>query len=267
MGERRVDINLSNNAASEPLDRGALVVLGRGKLSVNVLSGSGYLTARYLYIVNGIAKQKAFKSSITSGETDIVSLVDVNDGSEAHIKFISISNVTPTTLILNIEDEGGVILNVVQIRNGESLLYEDDKFRIVSSSYLRPQEINVTVETGSGGSGDSVRSSIELGEDIGGGIVVYISAGLAYKYNQSNTALYDRVFGITNAAGVTSDMVDIVTSGKCNAMGGLTEGDMYFALDNGLVSNIPPATGIYQPLGIAKSPTELIVNIQKPYIR
>lgn len=192
-------------------------------------------------------------------------LIKNTEGGEIYINTIRVSTNTSTQVKIFVDNEEYVIVPEISLNSAESLLVEYQNYKIISNTALRPS-VNVVVNTG-GGSGNSVISQIELGEAIGGGSVVYVSGGLAYKYNQSNSALYGLAFGVTNAAGISGDTVDIVTSGKCTAMGGLISGSMYYALDNGLVSNTPPISGTFQPLGIAENATDLIVNLEKPYIR
>ena len=121
----------------------------------------------------------------------------------------------------------------------------------------------VTVPTG----GSALTTSLVLGEDIGGGFLVYLSGGLLFKFNQSDNSLYDKAFGITNQAGVTGETVEVITFGECAQMGGLTAGLQYYAADTGLIDSNTPTSNILQPVGVAKSASTLVVNIEKPYIK
>lgn len=126
-------------------------------------------------------------------------------------------------------------------------------------------KVNPIISTSTGGS--SLSTSLILGEDIGGGFVVYLSGGLLFKFSQSNNSLYNKVLGLTNQAGVTGETVEVITSGECAQMSGLTTDLQYYATDNGLVTSTTPTSNIIQPVGIAKSASSLIVNIEKPYIK
>lgn len=116
---------------------------------------------------------------------------------------------------------------------------------------------------------NSVITSIKLGETIGSGFLVYIdqATGKAFKYNQNDTSLYDVSVGFTNQAGILNDNVQLILAGECTQMGGLVTGKLYYADNNGGITTIPPTLDIFQPVGIAKNPTTLFVNIQKPYIK
>lgn len=106
-----------------------------------------------------------------------------------------------------------------------------------------------------------------LGEVIGGGFLVYLNGNLAFKFNQNDTSLYGLPVGITNQSGIIGDSVKIIVNGECNQMGGLIPGLQYFAGNAGLNTNVVPSTGIVQPIGVAKTDTIMIVNLQKPYIK
>lgn len=116
-------------------------------------------------------------------------------------------------------------------------------------------------------SSSSVKIKIILGEVIGGGSLIYINNSKAYKYNQSDLNLYDKLTGITNQAGVLNEEIDIILSGECSQLGGLISGDQYFAANNGLITNVPPVLNIFQPIGVAKNTTTILLNIEKPYIK
>lgn len=115
---------------------------------------------------------------------------------------------------------------------------------------------------------NNVKSVITLGESVSGGNVLYMASnGKFYKYNHSDLNLYNRVAGLANSSGLADQLIDIITNGECDQLGGLITGDTYYGAENGLVTNIPPVINIFQQLGIAKSATTLIVGIQKPYIK
>lgn len=115
--------------------------------------------------------------------------------------------------------------------------------------------------------GPSLSTQLVLGEDTGGGFVVYMSGGVIYRFNQNNNSLYDKAIGITNQAGITGETVEVITSGVCNQMGGLTVGSQYYASINGQVVDTVPIVDIVQPVGVAISATSILVNIEKPYIK
>lgn len=114
---------------------------------------------------------------------------------------------------------------------------------------------------------NSLTFTCVLGETIGGGFLIHLSGGLAFKYDQNNLALYDSIVGITNQAGLIGQTVEIVIGGVCSQMGGLTPGLQYYASNAGLIVSTPPILNIVQPVGVALSPTALSINFEKPYIK
>ena len=116
---------------------------------------------------------------------------------------------------------------------------------------------------------NSLKTKNILGETISGGSLVYLNSvnNRLFKYNQSDLNLYNKALGFTNNAGVLDQEVDIIVSGECNQFGGLITGDQYFASNNGLITNTPPNLNIFQPIGVAKNATILIINIQRPFIK
>lgn len=119
---------------------------------------------------------------------------------------------------------------------------------------------------GSGGSSTSNITALQAAEDLSGGLLVYYDVGLL-KYNNTDENLYGLTIGFTNQSGLLGEDINIITSGECAQMGGLISGKQYYAFTDGLITDIPPTTGIFQPVGIAKNATTLIVNFQKPYIK
>lgn len=114
----------------------------------------------------------------------------------------------------------------------------------------------------------AVTVSMVAGEPLSGGMLVYInSSGTISKFNQSDVNLCDKALGFTNSSAVADERINVVKSGKCIEMGGLTPGAVYFADNNGSVTTIPPSIGIRQVVGTAESATILLVDIKDAFIK
>lgn len=111
--------------------------------------------------------------------------------------------------------------------------------------------------------GISAGSSFELiaNIDLGGNRVV---TGAAAYADRTNMATIGRAIGITLGAANTGLPVGIATSGELDGFYGLTNNEPVYLSTNGTVTQVLPTTGYLQKLGVAVSPTKLLINIQEP---
>lgn len=119
----------------------------------------------------------------------------------------------------------------------------------------------------SGGGSEVVLNTFTAGENISGGKVVMLSGGEAFNFDVSNTGNYAKAVGVSNQASSTGQSIEVVISGLCTQMGGLTPGGVYFASTLGNLSLTAPVSGISQIIGVAQDATKIVVLLQKPYIK
>lgn len=125
-------------------------------------------------------------------------------------------------------------------------------------------KVNSNTVTSTGG---GIRSSFIAGEILSGGMLVYINAGQVFKYNQSNTNLYDKEVGFTLTSASSGEEVEVILAGECNQLGGLITGEPYYAGNNGSVVTPSPLINTQLSVGVAKNATTLIVSLGEPRIK
>lgn len=104
------------------------------------------------------------------------------------------------------------------------------------------------------------------GEILGGGKLVYLDTGKFYLYDANNSALADRVFGITKTAATLNTSVDIQVNGIFTEMGlGLTTGLRYYTGLTGLLTTTPNNV-VNTQVGIAIDSNTLKLDIQSSII-
>ena len=97
--------------------------------------------------------------------------------------------------------------------------------------------------------------------DLGGQRVVKATTtGCTYADNGTD---YNLALGFTVTSVTAGNEVAIRTSGELNGFSNLTVGQPIFLGTNGLLTQTAPTTGVYQQLGIAKSETSILVQIQQ----
>ena len=106
------------------------------------------------------------------------------------------------------------------------------------------------------------------GEIIGTHKVVYVANdGKVYKASSSDTTQAGRILGVTTQSVVADAAVYVRWAGRLTlAAWGLTPGTVYFLGENGEITNSVPA-GLVQQIGVAKSSTELEINIYNTIVR
>lgn len=118
----------------------------------------------------------------------------------------------------------------------------------------------------SGGSSNKVSVTHTCGENINGGAVVVLLGNLLYNFDKNNNTHYGSVIGVTEQAGVLGDSILVTIEGYNNQIGGLITGVVYAGNTPGSVSNSPPSVGMMQIIGVAQSPTEIIVDLKDIFI-
>lgn len=117
---------------------------------------------------------------------------------------------------------------------------------------------------GGGGANDTLTGI--AGEVLGGGKLVYLSAGKFFLYDASNTALADLAFGITKGAAILNASVDVQYIGIFTEVGlGLTPNIEYYAGLTGLLTSTPNNT-VITSVGIAVNANSIKMEIQPSII-
>lgn len=139
---------------------------------------------------------------------------------------------------------------------------------------LRPLEATTIAKEGgiqvtvgrqgpAGISGVDGAGDFEAGETIGGHRAVYFDGAGKLRKATSETGGNAAVAIIRNAA-TAGAQTKIYKDGSVNGFSGLTPGARYFLGTDGVITETPPTSGIYQALGTAASATILIVEIGEP---
>ena len=130
---------------------------------------------------------------------------------------------------------------------------------------------NTTIQKDENGviSAKSVNAQYYIsGESITVSRLVYLNEdGKVYQFNNTSLNLVDKVIGFTNHMAQPNIEVEIITKGICANFYGLEVGKKYYAGVDGAITSIPPVIGIQQLVGIAKSGSELSVQLQKSVIK
>ena len=90
--------------------------------------------------------------------------------------------------------------------------------------------------------------------DIGGGRAINASGGYA-----GETA----AIGVTTQAVTTGGILNVMNLGELNGFSGLTPGNPIYLGLNGVITQTPVTTGIHQQLGVAKTSSTIIIQIQQ----
>ena len=95
-------------------------------------------------------------------------------------------------------------------------------------------------------------------------IVSLGSDGLLYPADSSDQSFMDKVIGITLESKVENSPIKVSQFGLIKGLSGQQTGTPYFFDSNGQLTVSAPSSGFTQVVGIAKSPTELLFDLQIP---
>lgn len=112
----------------------------------------------------------------------------------------------------------------------------------------------------------NVTKSLQCGEVIGSGKVVYLSNGKIYIASSDNPDCTGKVIGMTSQSGLEDSFVNVVLSGECNGLSLITNDQYYLGL-NGAVTKIMPLTGVVYPIGLGIGTDRININIENYIIR
>jgi hypothetical protein len=123
---------------------------------------------------------------------------------------------------------------------------------------------NIKGATGPSGSGGAQSITATAGSALSSGRLVRILDGEANYYTPGES---EEPNGVTITAASLGAEVTVVVVGPAEVAGwGLTPGALYYANENGTITDSPPATGRAQQIGVALDSDTLTVNIQQPII-
>lgn len=105
------------------------------------------------------------------------------------------------------------------------------------------------------------------GENLSGGRVVIVAAnGMIYHADSSNVAHAGSVIGMVTGAVTSGATATVETEGIITGLSGLTPGMTYFFNNTGALAATAPVTGFSQAVGVAKSATELSIELDEATI-
>lgn len=110
-------------------------------------------------------------------------------------------------------------------------------------------------------------TSVSAGEGIFAHRVIAIIDGEAFLADPTNVSHIGSVAGISLNAAILGAAVNVATEGVVVEPGwAWNPGPIYLSL-GGLLTQTPPASGIYYRIGQARSPTSMFVKVESPIIR
>lgn len=107
-----------------------------------------------------------------------------------------------------------------------------------------------------------------VGFTVGGGRVLSLdnTGNLIYADNTINTTA-ETLIGISVNSAIPGDIVRIVYNGEADDSGWTwLPGKQLYVGINGVITQTPPTSGYVMPIGIARSPTKIVVQIRTPII-
>lgn len=119
--------------------------------------------------------------------------------------------------------------------------------------------------TGGGGSGGLILPSAVAAEPLSGHRAVYLAADGLRHASASDTANADSVLGITVSAASSGANASYQFDGELIFPATpFTPRDPVWLGENGVLTQVPPLTGLSIMIGVAKANNVLSINIQQP---
>jgi hypothetical protein len=120
-------------------------------------------------------------------------------------------------------------------------------------------EINEAGTQGAQGEAGNI-SRVICGGSISSGNVIYLSGGLAYRFDPTNGAIQNMVYGIAKQAGNPSDEIEVYTFGIVEVAGwGLAIDTKYYAGLNGTLTT-NPNTLLIEYIGVSVTSDKLLIK-------
>lgn len=114
-----------------------------------------------------------------------------------------------------------------------------------------------------GGSGDSVQISRPAGATLSALRLVTLNASDEFVLFDPVVGSAGRAVGVTSTAGNAGNPVTVVTSGRLDG-GTWTPQAVYFAAAAGVLTTVPPTSGLRQRVGYAPDANTFIVDLGEP---
>lgn len=112
----------------------------------------------------------------------------------------------------------------------------------------------------------NITKSLQCGEIIGSGKVVYLSENKIYIASNNNPDCKGKVIGMTQQAGILDEFIPVVVFGELNGLS-LMENKIYYLGLNGSLTDTIPTSGFYQPIGLGIETDKININIGNYIIR
>jgi hypothetical protein len=105
----------------------------------------------------------------------------------------------------------------------------------------------------------------EAGEIIGGGRLLMLFNGKAYKFDADDEASYEKQIGFSINAALEGEIVKLVASGKIE-VGSLVQDAVYYAAQDGMLSTSPVVSGVFLAVGTAINDHFLEINFSQSIV-
>lgn len=120
---------------------------------------------------------------------------------------------------------------------------------------------------GAGGAALSASAFYEAGEILNAGRAVVSESNKVYRFNPNNPSHVRGIVGFTKTSAITGAMVEVVFAGYFEDIGlSLTPDAPVFAGLNGVLSGVPPVSGIVYCVGTAVTDKKFLISLKNPII-
>ena len=105
--------------------------------------------------------------------------------------------------------------------------------------------------------------ALRAGENIGFGKVVAIQNGTVCLFDPTDEDMYNLAIGIAKASAVSGNLIRVALAGKISGFTGLEPNKTYYATIAGGMSTNDPESGMLRSVGIAISPSDLLIDFSQ----
>jgi len=146
-------------------------------------------------------------------------------------------------------------LGSVETPSGDQLLVGEKTVEVLTVGLQGPP--------GANGIGTNFRAIAEV--PLSGQRIVRFSASGQLAYASNAPLEFENTCGITNAAAIAGDSVEVVSAGEFENVGwNWTPGAPLFLGLNGFLTEVSPDTGVWLQFATAISSTKIFINIEAP---
>ncbi len=153
------------------------------------------------------------------------------------------------------------IVQVADLRPAVTIV---DQSAIVTTTQtvINTAVVGYTGPQGPKGDNGTPNITLTAGADLSGHTPVYCIAGVVYPMSHDQIGHVNRCIGITTGAALTGQDIIVNPGGELTGYVGLTPNEPIYVGLNGVLTQLPPATGFIQQIGVALTATSLNVQIQ-----